>query len=239
MLLEVVFSSLKYQLLYHRLGIRIRFRDVVVLDVATASAGVVAPAKSELFVRAAYLAAEKYCSFTQALGTSFYNLFSNLLALVFFGFAGAVIIAAAFFLAPAAVRSYGPNRVRGDAAGLPRGWMQIWLFLLSFGRALSVPLLLAMLFHSFSINVPWFRLGFRGALVELASQLPITVAGTGLRESSLLFFFRASGSPGSLLVCGAVLTVVTRLLPAALGLPFFWRLMAAARLRSKEDKPGA
>jgi len=183
-----------------------------------------------------------------------YNLFSNLLALVFLlvvlspaalpisavlGFAGAVIVAAAFFLVPAAVRSYGPNRVRGDAAGLPRGWMQIWLFLLSFGRALSVPLLLAMLFHSFSINVPWFRLGFRGVLVELASQLPITVAGTGLRESSLLFFFRASGSPGSLLVYGAVLTVVTRLLPAALGLPFFWRLMAAARLRSKEDKPGA
>ena len=254
LILNILVSALKFWLLYRRLGMPIPFREVFFLDLSAASASIILPAKSEMFFMAAYLTRRGYCSFLQAVGTTVYHLVTSLLAVFFLlaifaplviplsaglGLVGAVAILAIFFLAPAAVRNFGPRRFRGDAAGLPRGSIQIWLFLLSLGCAAATPVLLALLFHALKIDARWPAIVFHGNFVELLSQLPVAIAGAGIREASVLYLFRGTASPGDLLVCGAIITGVSRLLPAAIGLLFVRRITAVIVGGSKEDRARA
>lgn len=84
------------------------------------------------------------------------------------------------------------------------------------------------MFRVFGISVPLDELGAGSTMALFAGVLPVTVAGVGLRDGALLWYFGTVLSVEVVLSVG-LLSLLRILLTGLLGVPFFFVLMRGGR----------
>ena len=73
------------------------------------------------------------------------------------------------------------------------------------------------------MDFPWLRMAWTFPTIILFSALPFTVAGTGVREVAAVILLKIYGVPPVLAVAASLLTLVQKVILAAIGAALWWR----------------
>ena len=243
--INIVLAGLKYNRLYRFWAIPVSCGEALRLEAATASASLVFPAKSENLLRAAYLSRTRGCRYSRALSASAYHLYTNLVALLlatsvsfafhraslwYCGAIGGCLVLAADAALVALVRG------ATSEAGVPRNVSAAVhgaFLLVSIVYVSSNTLFFCLLARSFHLVVPFGTLCFYSYLIGLATYLPVSLAGLGLREASAVTLLAGAAPEAVVLGCALAVTMLEKFLPMVIGLPFLFTLTPVAARESR------
>lgn len=114
------------------------------------------------------------------------------------------------------------------------------------GHALLCAILTAILFNVTQVlcleavcpePVPWLRLFWMYHLVTIVSSLPITIAGTGVREGASMVLLAQYGIPATTAVAGAMLTLSVHVAWALFGAILLAREQRLRRAHARGPRP--
>ncbi len=88
--------------------------------------------------------------------------------------------------------------------------------------------------HAFGVALPFGVAMASMPVILLAAVLPITPAGLGTQQATILFFYAPYGDPAAILAFGLAFPVVVTLARCLLGLPYL-RSLARQRRRASEE----
>ncbi len=136
-----------------------------------------------------------------------------------------------FFMVPLRRFSWAQKYLVFPKAGLKAYLALAGYSLLFQGLPILVFVLLA---RSINVPIPLYSAFLFVPLVTLISAVPVTVAGLGVRESSVIYFYQAYGSKEELLALGILFSFSEYLLPALFGLFFARGFLGHMVLPAKE-----
>jgi len=88
-----------------------------------------------------------------------------------------------------------------------------YTFLFAFANMLNIYLLSRALYKP----IPLYGIFIFFPIVQLMTSLRITIAGLGVREMAIVFFFSKFASPETLLSLGILYSIVDHVFPAVIG----------------------
>ncbi|MCD6093949.1 MAG: flippase-like domain-containing protein [Candidatus Omnitrophica bacterium] len=226
------------------LGSSVPYRELLFVRVGSYSLRGILPLKSGEILRVAYL--KKYNKVSLPIGTASVGLglLLNLLALFAFVLGGSlflgtieivkkcgyvlVLLLLAFILFRSALSLLKKisRKVYKAIEEYLRAWKRVSflgktnLFFYSLGLKFLELLNYYIILRAFNIIVPFKAILVFVPLAILVSELPITIAGLGIRESAVVLFFSQYGLAEELLGAGLLISFVEYILPNLICLSF-------------------
>ena len=99
------------------------------------------------------------------------------------------------------------------------------ILLITFFSWLIVCLFIKILFVAFNVDLNFGTILSIQPIIILLSLMPITIAGIGLRETGMLFFYFGYASESVLITAGITHSLYTAVIMPLLGLPFLFKLI--------------
>lgn len=246
-LAHIIFSSARYQKIVEYLGYRISFFESVIIRMGCNPIKGVLPFKVGELAILAYMKKKHDLSYPLGLFSLFIGYFFSFVALVLFCSCGGifyfhnlfqkiiftlVLVIILFLISTSNLKKifrlinlfFKKNRKMSEALALLGEKYDVKtmrnIFPYSMGIEGSKLLIIFVLLKSLHIEISFDALLLFGSATIIASYLPITYWGMGIRESAILFLLYGYATPEKLLAGSLLITFVDGVLPALLGLFF-------------------
>lgn len=110
----------------------------------------------------------------------------------------------------------------------------IWLILYNMVFQSSELIIFYILSKGFYLNINFILITLYIPLTILASNLPITISGLGIRESAILVFFLKYGAKEDLLGLGILVSFVEHILPIMIGVFFLLPFVHSLKIKNSK-----
>ncbi|MBL7132044.1 MAG: flippase-like domain-containing protein [Candidatus Omnitrophica bacterium] len=248
------FAIVKYREILKILGCRLSFFETLILRIGSAPLKAIIPFKMGELTKPAYLKKKHNLSYTRGISSVLWGYALSLFVLFFFIFIGWFLyylemsqriylaLLFLFFLLLIVlllrveiishfVKKFLKRLYPGEERSSKICWPKTIAILLFYSLGFECCKLLnaLLLFNALNIEIPYSAFFLFTPLTILASTLPVTFGGLGVRESAILILFSDYAIPAKLLGVSLLIFSANRLLPILLGLffmkPFLSRLL--------------